>query len=93
MTSVGLDRELYLATMMQAQSPETEEDAATKELNDKEYAAKLSNWNTETFLRNESATNVVGRYVEWRDWISSEKAKLNKMTIVDLEAGSEYLMS
>jgi hypothetical protein len=93
MTSVGLDREFYLATTMQARSPETEEDAATKELNYKEYTAKLSNWNTETFLRNESATNVVGRFVEWKDWISSEMAKLNKMPTVDSEAGSEYIMS
>jgi hypothetical protein len=41
MTSVSLDRELYLATTVQARSPETEEDATTKELNDKEYTAKL----------------------------------------------------
>jgi hypothetical protein len=50
MTSVGLDREFYLATTMPARSPVAEENAATKESNDNEYAAKLSNWNTETFL-------------------------------------------
>jgi hypothetical protein len=64
MMIVGLDREFYLATTMPARPPVAEENAATKELNDNEYAAKLSNWNTETFLRNESATNVVDRSVE-----------------------------
>jgi hypothetical protein len=93
MTSVSLDREFYLTTTMPSQSPEVEENAATKELNDKEHAAKLSNWNTETFLRNESAKNGVDRSVKWKDWISSEMAKLNRMPLVDSEAGSEYLMS
>jgi hypothetical protein len=45
------------------------------------------------FLQNESATNVVGRSVEWKDWISSEMAKLNKMPTVDSKAGSESLIS
>jgi hypothetical protein len=93
MTSVGLDREFYLATTIPARSPVAEENAVTKESNDNEYAAKLSNWNTETFIQNESATNVVDRSVEWKDWISSEMEKLNKMPLVDSEAGSEYLMS
>jgi hypothetical protein len=61
--------------------------------NDNEYAAKLSNCYTETVLRDESATNVVDRSVEWKNWISSEMAKLNRMPLVDSEAGSEYLMS
>jgi hypothetical protein len=93
MTSVVLDREFYLATTMPARPPVPEENAATKESNDKEYAANLSNWNNEMFLRNESATNVVDRSGEWKDWISSEMAKLNRMPLVDSEAGSEYLMS
>jgi hypothetical protein len=93
MTSVGLDREFYLATTIPARSPVAKENAADKESNDNEYAAKLSNWNTETFLQNESATNFINRSVEWKDWISSEMAKLDKMPLVDSEAGSEYLMS
>jgi hypothetical protein len=93
MTSVSLDREFYLATTMPARPPVAKENADTKELNDKEYAAKLSNWNTETFLRNESATNVVDRSVEWKDSIRSEMAELNRMSLVDSEAGSEYIMS
>jgi hypothetical protein len=41
MTIISLDREFYLATTMQARSPKIEEDAATKELNKKEYAANI----------------------------------------------------